>query len=93
MATRRALDIDLGHRRIPDGVSKSVLVRAVERGRGVLELRKALAMIGLSSSRFHAWKRAERRCDLDDHSSCPKTSPHRVALSEIQTIREMVTSP
>ncbi len=32
-------------------------------------------------------------CDLDDHSSCPKVSPHRVTSGEIQTMREMVTSP
>jgi hypothetical protein len=59
VAALRVLDIDLGHHRIPDGVSKFVLVRAVERARDALKLRKALAMLGLSSSRFHAWKRAE----------------------------------
>ncbi|NNF42345.1 MAG: transposase [Phycisphaerales bacterium] len=32
-------------------------------------------------------------CDLDDHSSCPRSSPHRLTLDETETIREMVTSP
>ena len=60
----RALGIVLGHHRIPNGVSKSLLVRTVERGRDVFKLRKALALIGLSSSRFHASKRAEKAREL-----------------------------
>ncbi len=92
-ACLRALDIDLSRRRVPDGPSKARLLHAVERGRDVLRLRGALAMIGLSASRLHAWKRAERGCDLDDHLSCPKTSPHRVTWVEVQAIKEMITSP
>jgi len=88
----RALDVDLSRRRVPEGRSKVRLLRAVDRARDVLRLHRALAMIGLSASRLHAWKRAERGCDLDDHSSCPKTSPHRVTSTEVNAIREMVTS-
>ena len=92
-ACLRALEIDLSRRRVPDGRLKAALLRAVEGGRDVLTFHKALAMIGLSPSRFHTWKRAERGCDLDDHSSCPKTSPHRVTSKEIDAIKKMVTSP
>ena len=66
----RALDVDLSRRRVPEGRSKVRLLRAVDRARDVLRLHRALTMIGLSASRLHAWKRAERGCDLDDHSSC-----------------------
>ena len=93
VATIQAFGIDLSRRRVPDGESKSRILRAVERARAVLKLRPTLGMIGLSSSRLHAWERAARACDLDDHSSCPKTSPHRVSSVERQAIREMVTSP
>lgn len=92
-ACLRALDIDLSRGRVPDGNAKSTLLKALKRGTEVLTSSKALAIIGLSQSRFHAWKRAELRCDLDDHSSCPKTSPHRVTPREVGVIREMVTSP
>jgi putative transposase len=88
----RALDIDVSRTRVPDGGLKSALIHAVERGRDVLRLRRALPMIGLSPSRFHTWKRAERGCDLDDHSSCPKSSPQRVTSSEVAMIRDLVTS-
>jgi len=93
VATMHALEVDLSRRRIPDGTSKLTIVRAIEGCGDVLKLRKALGLIGLSPSRFHAWKRAAVPCDLDDHSSCPKTSPQRVTSSEIQAIKDMVTAP
>ncbi len=93
VATIHAFGIDLGRHRVPDGDSKAALLRAVQRGQIVLGLRKSLAVIGLSPSRFHAWKRTAKGCQLDDHSSCPKVSPHRVTSREIQTMKEMVTSP
>jgi len=51
VATIQAFDLDLERRRIPDGTSKALLVRALQRGRDVLRLRPALAVIGLSSAR------------------------------------------
>ena len=93
VATIQAFGLDLCQRRIPDGESKCILLRAVERGRKSLNLRRALAVIGLSPSRFYAWKRAAQGCELDDHSSCPKTSPQRLGSEEVQTIKETVMSP
>jgi hypothetical protein len=46
-----------------------------------------------SPSRFHAWRRRHTVCSLDDQSSCPHTSPHRLAPPEIRVIENMVTSP
>jgi len=48
VATIQVFDLDLERRRIPDGTSKSVLLRALERGRKALRLRPALAVIGLA---------------------------------------------
>ncbi len=93
IALLRAFDVDLARRRLPDGEAKSGLLRAIERAQPSLKLRTVLRILGLSPSRFHGWKRAELVCDLDDHSSCPKISPHRLTLDETLTIREMVTSP
>ncbi len=93
MAVIHAFGLDLSRRRVPDGESKSTLLRAVERAQETLNLRRALAVIGLSPSRFYAWKRAAQACDLDDHPSCPRTSPQRLGSDEVLTIKEMVTSP
>ena len=43
--------------------------------------------------RFQAWRRRQAACALDDQSCCPRTSPHRLTLSEVQAIGAMVTSP
>ena len=49
-------------------------------------------VLGLSLSRYHAWKRAERACDLIDRSSCPKTFPGQLTARETAIIQEMVTA-
>jgi putative transposase len=46
----------------------------------------------LSPSRFHAWRRLRHACALDDQSSCPHTSPHRLTPLEVQAIKDMVTA-
>ena len=92
VAVLKVLQVDLGRRRVPDGESKSILLRAIQRATGSMKLRTALAAIGLSPARYHSWRRAERGCDLDDHTSCPKITPHRLTSTEIQAMREMVTS-
>ena len=51
-----------------------------------------LAVLHLSPARYHAWRRAEVRCELTDRSSCPRTSPTQLTAKEIGTIHEMVTS-
>jgi putative transposase len=37
--------------------------------------------------------RRQTACALDDQSSCPRTSPHRLTRAEVQAIGAMVTSP
>ena len=51
-----------------------------------------MRVLGLSPSRYHAWRRAERACELADRSSCPKTFPGQVTAREVATIQEMVTA-
>jgi glucokinase len=58
------------------------LLRAVDRTRGVLGLRRVLSALGLSASRFHAWQRAAQRCGLEDQPSCPRSSPQRITPAE-----------
>jgi len=56
-------------------------------------LRVLLRFLRLSPSRFHAWRRRQSTCTLDDQSSCPRTSPYRLTPPEVRAIKEMVTSP
>jgi len=41
---------------------------------------------------LHAWQRLQHACALDDQSSCPRTSPHRLTPREILAIKDMVTA-
>jgi transposase InsO family protein len=89
----RILEPDLTRLRVPNGADKVRLIRAIDRSRKVLGLGRMLRRIGLSPSRLAAWKRAANACDLDDVSSCPRSSPQRLTADEVHEMRAMVTSP
>jgi hypothetical protein len=85
LACLHALDVTLARRRLPAAAAKSGLLRAIERAHEVLKLRTILALIGLSPSRFHAWKRAEKACVLPDnyiHPSLTSADLTSVCASE-----------
>src|SRR5262245_59086165 len=74
----------LSEERLPDGQAKLRILRAVDRARECIPLRAVLRFLGMSPSRFHAWRRRQTACALDDQSSCPRTSPHRLTPSEVK---------
>jgi putative transposase len=91
-ALLRSSGFTLTHERLPDGRAKRRILRAVDRARAFVPLRALLRFLRLSPSRFHAWRRLEHACALDDRSSCPHTSPHRLTPPEVRTIKDMVTA-
>ena len=48
-------------------------VSAVDRAHTCMPLRGILRFLQLSPSRFHAWRRRQRACVLDDQASCPRS--------------------
>ena len=58
----------------------------------VVPLRVALRIARLSPSRYHGWRRGETRCELDDRSSCPRSTPTRLTAAEARAVKEMVES-
>ena len=82
----------LDEQRLPDGTAKAKVLRAVDRCKDALSLKSALRLVRLSPARYHAWKRAEKRCELDDRSSCPRSHPTQLTPAEVSTIKEMVTA-
>ena len=93
LALLRTSRFRLTGERLPDGRAKTRILRAVDRAREYLPLRAVLRFLRVSPSRFHAWRRRQRACALDDQSSCPRTSPSRLTSPEVRAIEEMVTSP
>jgi putative transposase len=88
----RTTGFRLTHERLPDGRAKVRILRAIDRACPFVALRALLRFLRLSPSRFHAWRRLQHACALNDQSSCPHTSPHRLTPPEIQAIKGMVTA-
>ena len=93
LALLRSSGFTLTHERLPDGRAKIRILLAVDRARAFVPVRALLRFLRVSPSRFHAWQRLQHACALDDQSSCPLRSPHRLTPSEIRTIEDMVTAP
>ena len=87
----KVCEVSLRHRRVPDGDKKRLVIRAVDRSKNVLSLRKVLLVLGLSKTRYHEWKR-EEGCELDDVSSCPQSHPQQLTTQEREVVKDMVTS-
>jgi hypothetical protein len=93
LALLRSAGFTLAHERLPNGRDKTRILRAVDRAREFVPLRPLLRFLRLSPSRCHAWRRLQDGCALDDQSSCPHTSPHRLTPREILAIKDIVTAP
>jgi hypothetical protein len=90
LALRRTSGFRLTGARLPDGRAKMRIRRAVDQARAYLPLRAVLRFLRVSPSRFHAWRRRQRACALDDQASCPRTSPSRLTPIEVRAIEDMV---
>src|SRR5262249_15712747 len=73
---------------LPEGGDKIRILHTVDRARDFVPLRALLRFLRLSPCRFHAWRRLQHACALDDQSSCPHTSPHRLTAREVQAIKD-----
>ena len=82
----------LDEQRLPEGAGKAKVLRAVDRCKGAISLKSTLRLVRLSPARYHAWKRADEPCELDDRSSCPRSHPTQLTPAEVSTIKEMVTA-
>jgi hypothetical protein len=92
VALVRVSDCRLNGERLPTDRAKADILRGVGAARKTLRLESAVRVQGLSLSRYHAWTRAERACDLTDRSSCPRTFPGQLTTQETATVHEMVTA-
>ena len=89
----RISNFTLASERLPDGRDKQRIMDAIDQAHACIPMRALLRLLRLSPSRFHAWRRRHMACALDDQSSCPRTSPHRLTPVEIRVIKDMVTAP
>ncbi len=93
LALLRTSGFRLTEERLPVRRDEIRILRAVDRARAFVPLQALLRCLRVSPSRFHAWRRRQQACALDDQSSCPRTSPSRLTPPEVRAIQDMVTSP
>jgi len=75
-----------------DRTTRARLLRAADRARKVLPTSAVLRILGISTSRYKAWVRAEQGCELDDRAACPRSAPTQLTPDEVRVIQAMVTS-
>ena len=68
------------------------MLRAIASATGLLSLSTVLRIVGVSTARYHAWRRKEDGCGLDDPPSCPKSTPSQLTRDEVSTMRDFVES-
>ena len=78
--------------RVPDEATKSTVLRAIASTSDLLSMGTTLRIVGISSARYHAWRRKEEGCGLDDQPSCPKSFPSQLTCDEVSTMRDFVES-
>jgi putative transposase len=93
LALLRVSRFRLAGDRLPQGEDKATLLRAITGAQSALPLASILSVLRLPASRYHAWRRADKTCGLQDRSSCPRTSPGQLTAVEIGTIKDMVLDP
>ncbi len=93
LALLRVSGFRLAGQRLPEGVAKGTLLRAIATAEPALPLALILRIVGLPASRYHAWRRAGKGCGLDDRSSCPRTTPGSLTASEVAIIKDMALDP
>ena len=91
--SRRLGGVSLDATRVPEGAEKARLLRAIRAASRHAPLRRLLRLIGLSSSRYHAWHRRSLACRLEDHASCPRSRPSALTATEVKAIRTYVLDP
>jgi len=88
----RTIGIRIDYGRIPDTHRKIKILRVIEGTKAVLPLKSVLKIIGISSSRYHLWDKKQRCDNLNDQSSCSRTTPNQLTIEEILAIKDMATS-
>lgn len=86
----RLAGVTFEDRRLPDGLNKQRLVQAIQSAAKNVKLKRILRFIGLTPSRYHHWT-AKKDCQLTDISTCPRSSPQQITLTEVDRVKQFVT--
>jgi len=81
-----------GEAYVRDRQARATLLHAIGRARSVLPASSVLKIVRISASRYNSWVRAERGCRIEEHTSCPRSTPNQLTPEEIFAIGQMVAA-
>jgi transposase InsO family protein len=74
--------------------ARGTVVRAVERARGVMPLRKAVRYFRISMALYYLWShQVKTRCLETVTQLCPRVYPNQLSKSEVKIISDMLQDP
>ncbi|MEZ4744367.1 MAG: hypothetical protein R3B45_18265 [Bdellovibrionota bacterium] len=78
--------------RLPSAADKELVLKMIKKTASITGLKKSLATISLSSSRYHSWVKRDLSCNLNDYKTCPKFNPMKLTAAELTKMKDFVTS-
>jgi len=89
----KILGQDLQYQRFSSSEIKIKIINAIETAKKIVPLELCLETVGLSKQRFYHWLKRQKKCELEDHSSCPKLSPTKITSGEVEMVKKYVKDP
>ena len=83
----------LVYKRISSDETRNRILSANQLAMKNARRKSCLEVLGMTLSRYKRWKREKRGCELLEIKFCPKQSPNQLTFTEIQLMREFITSP
>lgn len=87
----RIFGLQIQYKRLPQEEFKETLLEKIKLASQLLPLKECLDAIGLTAARYHNWIKRQVKCLLDDQTSCPRLSPSKLTIAEINAIKDLVT--
>jgi len=84
--------LELQYRRFSEA-DKLKFLEKIKEGLKTITISKCLESIGISSQRYSHWIKRQKKCQLEDQSTCPKLSPQRISSPEIPVIKSAIKDP
>jgi hypothetical protein len=88
--SKEILNIDFDWKRFPKKEMKEQIIKLYDSVTNKFSPAKISKVIGLSLARLKSWKNSSIKCELSDHSSCPKTFPTKATKKELADIETMI---
>jgi len=89
----RVMGFEFCWKHVASKEQKEQILDAIDRAMATASRHECLSALGFSLSRYKRWRRERRKCGLTGVKSCPKGSANQLTFREVETMKNLVTSP